>query len=275
MPVLVLGGTGEARQLAQMVSAMPEFSVTLSLAGRTARPQLPQGPGLQGPVLHVRSGGFGGADGLADYLRRHDIRVLVDATHPFAARISAHAVIAARATGVPLIVIDRPAWSPQAGDRWIDVGDMHDAATVLDAEFGAARQTVFLAIGRQEVAPFRAAPRHRYIVRSIEPVAPEHLPLDSALVLARGPFAAEAEHEMLRQCGVTVLVSKNSGGAATHGKLVAARQLGLPVIMVQRPPLAVADDASAIVVPDVAAALESLRGLGHALVPRSSIERGE
>lgn len=283
-PVLVLGGTGEGRQLAQSLGAWPQLAVTLSLAGRTAQPQLPPGR------VRVRTGGFGGAEGLADHLRREAVRALVDATHPFAARMSAHAIRAARLAGVPLIAVVRPAWVRQAGDRWIEVADMAGAVAAL----GAGAQTVFLAIGRQEVAAFRQAnfrqanfrqaSRHRYVVRSVDPVAPEHLPPGAAVVLARGPFAEEEERRLFETHGVTVIVAKNSGGEATYGKIAAARRLGLPVVMVRRPPVDAAGSApdatvpDAIVpdaiVPDVAAALAALRRLlPHP--PAPPVERGE
>lgn len=262
MPVLILGGTGEARRLAQRLDAWPGLAVTLSLAGRTAQPRLPDGARLA-----VRTGGFGGAEGLANHLRRAGVRALVDATHPFAARISAHAVVAARLAGVPLIAVERPAWTRQAGDRWVEVADAAGAAAAL----GEAPQTVFLAIGRQEVAAFRAAPQHRYIVRSIEPVARGDLPPDAAVVLARGPFAETDERRLFEAHGVTMVVAKNSGGAATYGKVAAARGLGLPVVMLRRAPQG-AEGAPAVTVPDVDAALAALRAVLHS---PASAERGE
>ncbi|MFC0219101.1 cobalt-precorrin-6A reductase [Pseudochelatococcus lubricantis] len=264
VPILILGGTGEARQLAQQLNTWPALAVTLSLAGRTAQPQLPQGG-----RLHVRTGGFGGVEGLSDHLRRQGVRVLIDATHPFAARMSAHAILAARLADVPLLAIDRPAWPRESGDRWIEVPDMAGAAAAL----GEAPQTVFLAIGRQEVAPFRRAPQHRYIVRSIEPVAQDALPPGATAVLARGPFAEADERRLFEMHGVTVIVAKNSGGAATYGKIAAARGLDLPVVMVQRPSVDAAGHAPDMTVPDADAALSALR----VLLPHLSApdDRGE
>lgn len=235
MRILILGGTGEASAL---VRGLPvPLSVTLSLAGRTSRPKAEAVP--------TRTGGFGGAEGLADWIARERTDLVIDATHPFAARISANAARACARTGVPLLAIRRPAWAPKPGDRWILVQDMAAAVEAL----GQAPRHVFLTIGRQEVAAFAAAPQHAYVVRAIEVVdlAVPRL----ACIQARGPFDAAAEAAFLAEARIEVLVSKNSGGAATYGKIAAARTLGLPVVMVARP--AKPDVPS---VPDVAAALD-------------------
>jgi precorrin-6A/cobalt-precorrin-6A reductase len=221
--MLILGGTADARQLAERLIDMPRVSVTLSLAGRTA--QARSQPGT------VRVGGFGGVDGLARYLTEHHIDVLVDATHPFAAQISANAVQAARKANVPLVALARAQWERQPGDQWIEASDVAHAASLL----GSAGKTVFLAIGRQEVAPFVAHPQHRYIVRSIDPVAPQDLPDGATVILDRGPFDAKAEKRLFEAHGVEIVVAKNSGGSATYGKIAAARALDLPVVMVARP----------------------------------------
>jgi precorrin-6A/cobalt-precorrin-6A reductase len=222
--VLILGGTGEARILAERLAARPGYRVTLSLAGRTAAPAR--------PACALRVGGFGGAGGLAAWLTAEGTGALVDATHPFARRISANARTAARAAGVPLVVLARPPWAPEPGDRWTRVPDMPAAARAL-AELPAAR--VLLAIGRQEVAAFRAAPQHRYLVRSVEPPDRADLPPRAETILARGPFPEPEERALLAARGIEVVVAKNSGGAATWGKIAAARALGLPVVMVDRP----------------------------------------
>jgi precorrin-6A/cobalt-precorrin-6A reductase len=219
--ILILGGTGEARALAGRLAARG-FGVTLSLAGRTRAPALPD--------CDVRVGGFGGAEGLAAYLRGERVAVLVDATHPFARRISANARAAAERAGVPLLVLARPPWVAVPGDRWTEVTDMAGAAAAL----GAVPRRVFLAIGRQEVAAFRAAPQHRYLVRSVEPAAEGDMPDGAVGILARGPFDVAAEARLLRAHGIEVVVAKNSGGDATYGKIAAARALGLPVVMVAR-----------------------------------------
>ncbi|MBH0237891.1 cobalt-precorrin-6A reductase [Methylobrevis albus] len=222
--ILLLGGTAEADAIARDLSGRPGIAALISLAGRTAEPR-PQ-------ALPTRVGGFGGADGLAAFLAAERIDLLVDATHPFAARISANAAAAAAATGVPLFRLARPAWQAEPGDRWTVVGD--NAAAV--AALGAAPRRVFLTIGRLGLADFAAAPQHHYLVRSIDP--PEGgVPLpDHRLLLARGPFDAGAEAALIAAERIDVLVTKNSGGPLTYGKIVAARRLGLPVVLVAPPP---------------------------------------
>jgi precorrin-6A/cobalt-precorrin-6A reductase len=199
--------------------------VTLSLAGRTALP-------VAQPVP-VRTGGFGGVDGLADYLRDQRIDALVDATHPYAAVISANAAAAATRAGIALVALRRPGWMPTAGDRWSEVERMADAVPAL----GEAPRRVFLALGRKEIAPFAAAPQHRYLVRSVDPVDPPLAVPHAVYLTARGPFPEAGERALLQQHGVEVIVAKNSGGDATYGKIAAARALGLRVIMLRRPPL--------------------------------------
>ena len=157
--------------------------------------------------------------------------MLADATHPFARRISANAALASADAGVPLVVLSRPPWTALPGDRWTRVADMAAAAAAI----GGPPRRVFLAIGRQEVAAFRAAPQHRYLVRSIEAVAPGDLPPGAAAILARGPFAEADERRLLEAQRIEVVVAKNSGGDAGYGKIAAARALGLPVVLIDRP----------------------------------------
>ncbi|WP_137933266.1 cobalt-precorrin-6A reductase [Mesorhizobium comanense] len=221
--ILILGGTTEARQLAGKLAV--RASVTLSLAGRT------ESPVAQG--VPVRSGGFGGAEGLAAYLRETSTRLLIDATHPYAARISANAAQAARATGVPIFALRRPGWVPMQGDRWTEVDSVTDAVPAL----GSSPRRVFLALGRQEVAAFEAAPQHHYLIRSVDPVEPKLAVPDAEYLLARGPFREADERTLLIEQRIEVVVSKNSGGTATYGKIAAARSLGLDVVMVRRPDL--------------------------------------
>ncbi|WP_421912459.1 cobalt-precorrin-6A reductase [Mesorhizobium sp.] len=223
--ILILGGTTEARQLAGSLAARADFSITLSLAGRT------ESPVAQG--VPVRSGGFGGADGLAAYLRKTSTGLLIDATHPYAARISANAASAAHATGVPIIALRRPGWERLDGDRWVEVDNVADAAGAL----GRGPRRVFLALGRQEVAAFEAAPQHHYLIRSVDPVEPGLAVPDADYLLARGPFREANERALLEDHRIDVVVSKNSGGEATYGKIAAARALGIEVIMVRRPAL--------------------------------------
>ncbi|MEX5721220.1 cobalt-precorrin-6A reductase [Geodermatophilus maliterrae] len=219
--VLVLGGTGEARRLAAALVA-EGVDVLSSLAGRVADPVLPDG--------EVRVGGFGGADGLAAWLAEHRPRAVVDATHPFAARITASAAAAAARQRTPLLRLQRPGWTPGPGDDWRYVDSLAAAAeAVRDAG------TVLLTTGRQGVGAF-AGLTGRVLVRSVDP--PDGpLPAEAVLLLARGPFAVEGEVALMRGHGVDVVVTKDSGGAMTEAKLVAARRLGLPVVLVRRPPV--------------------------------------
>jgi len=223
MRVLVLGGTFEAGKLADLLAGQSGISSTLSFAGRTNA--------LRAPQIPYRIGGFGGVEGLQAYLEAERIDVLVDATHPFAEQISRHAAIAAARAKIPLVVLSRPAWVAQPGDHWIDAADMAAAAAAL----GRKPRRVFLTIGRLQIGAFAAAPQHSYLIRTIEPLAlspnlPRH-----RVILGRGPFAVEAEEKLLREESIDVVVTKNSGGEAAFAKLRAARQLGLPVVMVARP----------------------------------------
>ena len=223
--LLLLGGTTESLELAERLRDEPRLEVVTSLAGRTVAHRLPPG--------RVRVGGFGGAAGLAGFLCTERIGLVVDATHPFAATISAHAALACADAGVPRLQVQRPAWSREAGDRWIEVSDMAAAAAALPG----LGHRVFLAIGRQELAAFAALPDHHLIARMVEaPVEP--LPLaDVELILARGPYSEAGERALYLRHGIDVVVSKNSGGAATYAKIAAARACGLPVVMVKRPAL--------------------------------------
>ncbi|MDP4022155.1 cobalt-precorrin-6A reductase [Methylobacterium sp. NEAU 140] len=221
--VLILGGTTEASALVRALAGRPDFLVTLSLAGRTAAPKPEPVP--------TRVGGFGGVDGLARYLAAEAIDRLIDATHPFAARISANAAAAAGRVGVPLLAIRRPAWTREPGDAWTEVDSIAEAVGAL----GPSPKRIFLTIGRQEAGSFAAAPQHAYLARTVEPLG-EALPVPRLTAIeARGPFDAAAEAALMRAHGVEIVVSKNAGGAATYGKIAAARALGLPVVMVRRP----------------------------------------
>jgi precorrin-6A/cobalt-precorrin-6A reductase len=245
--ILILGGTTEARRLAERLAERVDLSVRLSLAGRTAAPAAQPVP--------VRIGGFGGAAGLVDYLTAHDIAALIDATHPYAAIISANAARAAAAVGVPLLALCRPPWIPVAGDHWTEVTDVQDAVQVLDH----ARRRVFLALGRKELGPFAAAPQHYYLVRSVDPLDPP-LPMPhAAYVTGRGPFTEMADRALLTAHRIDVVVAKNSGGTATYSKIAAARTLGLPILMLRRPVLPA--------VPTVETVEEALCWFDHALAP--------
>ena len=220
--VLILGGTTEAGALARALEGDRRFAPTLSLAGVTRTPLL--------PAIPVRIGGFGGADGLRRWMAEAGTEALVDATHPFAQRISRNAVAAAAATGTAMLQVARPSWLPVPGDRWTVVPDMDAAA----ASLGTRPRRVLLTIGRKELAPFLAHPQHRYLVRSVDPPPPGSLPPDSVVLARRGPFALPEERALLLAHRIELLVTKNSGGDAA--KLVAARQAGLAVVMVARPP---------------------------------------
>jgi precorrin-6A/cobalt-precorrin-6A reductase len=217
--VLVLGGTGEARRLATaLVEAGAD--VLSSLAGRVADPVLPPG--------RVRIGGFGGVEGLTQALAEVD--AVVDATHPFAAAMTANAAAAAAATGTPLLRLQRPGWTAGPGDDWRWVASLEEAAAAV-----AGREAVFLTTGRQGLAAF-AGLTGAVLVRSVDPPEPP-LPPRTTVVLARGPFTVEEETALMREHAVDVLVTKDSGGAMTAAKLTAARDLGVPVVLVRRPPL--------------------------------------
>jgi len=223
MRVLILGGTTEASALARLLASDPRFEATLSLAGRTSAPRAQ-------PVA-TRIGGFGGIDGQVRYLRDHGIDAMIDATHPYAAQISAHAVAASAEAGVALASLVRPPWQRQEGDRWHEVASTHDAAVQL----GPKPRRVFLSLGRQDLHLFAAAPQHHYIARLIEPPQQAELPTDLVLLRQRGPFDLEAERRLLLDERIEVIVSKNSGGEATYPKIAAARALALPVVMIARP----------------------------------------
>jgi precorrin-6A/cobalt-precorrin-6A reductase len=223
--ILILGGTTEARLLAGRLAERADLTVTLSLAGRTAAPAAQRVP--------VRVGGFGGVDGLADYLSVERIDALIDATHPYAAVISANAAAAARMAGVAFVALRRPPWIAAAGDRWTEVADAEDAVRV----FGEAPRRVFLALGRQELAPFIDAPQHHYLIRSVDPVEPPLALPHATYITGRGPFDEASDRTLLTDNRIDIVVCKNSGGAATYGKIAAARALDLPVIILRRPPV--------------------------------------
>ena len=236
MKALILGGTTEATALARLLSGHPRIEAAVSLAGRTKQPVL--------PPLPTRIGGFGGVDGLAAHLAGNGIRAVVDATHPFADRISANAAAACARTGVPLLVLTRKPWTPGEGDRWIGVPDMAAAAEALRP----LGDSIFLTIGRQEVAVFEAVPDKSYLIRAVDPPEPAPKLPRYRLILDRGPFTLEGECALLEEHRIDAIVSKNSGGTATEAKLEAARRRGIPVVMVERPPgngVAEAHDAAA------------------------------
>jgi precorrin-6A/cobalt-precorrin-6A reductase len=232
--VLILGGTTEARLLAGHLAARPDLSVTVSLAGRTTQ--------IVDQNAATRIGGFGGAAGLAAYLRSEGIDALIDATHPYAAAISANAVDAVKVTGTPFLALRRPAWIAVPGDQWTEVDDMDDAVAAL----GPIPQRVFLALGRREIGAFERAPQHFYLVRSVDPIAPPPTFPHAVYVVARGPFSEAGDRALLETERIDVIVSRNSGGDAAYGKIAAARALGIGMIMARRPKLPEADTVETV-----------------------------
>jgi precorrin-6A/cobalt-precorrin-6A reductase len=221
---LILGGTGDANRLADAFFRA-RIDAIYSYAGRTQVPL--------GHALPVRIGGFGGADGLADYIKSERITHVIDATHPFAAEMSRHAVEACTATGTLLLALERSPWRKVPGDIWIEVGDLAAAVAALPEQ----RARVFLAIGRQHIVPFAAKPQHAYTLRFVD--APDGtVPLpDAELIISRGPFTLESDRALMQSRGIMWLVARNSGGDGARDKIDAARELGIPVIMIARPDL--------------------------------------
>lgn len=222
--ILILGGTTEASALAGALARRGDRAV-LSYAGRVAQPKAQPVP--------TRIGGFGGAAGLVDYLREERVTHLVDATHPFAARMSGNAVDAAARAGIPLIALTRPAWAEEPGDEWRHVPDIPAAV----ASLAGPRRAVMLALGRMHVGAFAAQPHHRYLLRFVDmPAVVPELP-DHRLVVDRGPFDIEGDVALMRHHSIDLVVCKNAGGTGAQAKLIAARRLGVPVVMIDRPVL--------------------------------------
>lgn len=220
--LLILGGTTEASRLAEAVAAIGA-PATLSYAGRVSRPK-------EQPVP-IRVGGFGGPCGLAEYIRHERVTHVIDATHPFAAAMSANAATGAEEAGVPLVALTRPPWRPIAGDDWVCVPDMESAVAALSGE---ARR-VMLAIGRLHIDEFAAQPQHHYLLRLVDmPETAPPLP-DHEIIVSRGPFTAMGDTKLFADHKIDVVVAKNSGGAGAAAKLAAARALGLRVILIDRP----------------------------------------
>ncbi|MEG3842516.1 cobalt-precorrin-6A reductase [Microcoleus sp. herbarium14] len=224
--LLILGGTGDAAELAARASQIADIEVVSSLAGRTQQPFTPK-------TGTVRIGGFGGAAGLAQFLLDRPIDLSIDATHPFAARISFNAAAAAAECNVPHLMLVRPAWEMVEGDRWIEVASHSEAAMALSGQ----SQRVFLTIGRQELAAFAGLDAIWCLMRAIDPPALNTPIPNGKLLLDRGPFNLENERKLLLEYHIDTVVSKNSGGDATYAKIIAAREMGIPVVMVQRPPI--------------------------------------
>jgi precorrin-6A/cobalt-precorrin-6A reductase len=224
--ILLLGGTTEASSLAGRLAQDASVEATLSLAGRTANPAA--------SPLPTRIGGFGGIEGLTDYLRQERIDLFVDATHPFAANISTNAIAASAATGVPLLAIERPPWAPVAGDNWVEHESIAEAVAALPEE----PQDVFSGLGRQAIDALRSAPQHRYVIRVVDQIEiPGGLP-HARFIAARGPFRTDDDTKLFEEHGIRYVLAKNAGGSAAYSKIEAARDLGIKVHMVRRPTMA-------------------------------------
>ncbi|MBX5167258.1 MULTISPECIES: cobalt-precorrin-6A reductase [unclassified Rhizobium] len=250
--ILILGGTSEARLLAGSLAARGNCDVLLSLAGRTEKPAAQPVP--------VRIGGFGGAAALADFLKAGGYDLLIDATHPFAERISANAAFAAETSGITTIALRRPEWQRQPGDRWREVQSIPAAIEAL----GPSPRHVFLATGRQGAHHAEAAAQHFYLIRSVDPVERPLALANVDYLLDRGPFTLEGESALLKQHHIDAIIAKNSGGAATYAKIEAARLLGIEVMMVAR--------ASASTVKTVDTVEAALATIDHLVPP--AIKRG-
>lgn len=223
MRLLLLGGTAEARELAARLASEPGLSVVSSLAGRVRDPLLPAG--------EVRVGGFGGVAGLAGWLQDERVGLVVDATHPYAATMQANAAAACGRLGLPRLRLARPGWRERDGDRWRWVGSLDEAAAALPS----LGSRVFLTTGRQGLAPFAGLERLWFLIRCVDPPSGP-LPPRREVLLARGPYDREQERALMERFEVEVLVTKDSGGSLTAGKLAAGRDLGLQVVVVRRPP---------------------------------------
>ena len=221
--LLILGGTGDATKLAACTADILGLETITALAGRTSKPGAVAGT--------VRVGGFGGEIGLTEYLQAMKIDLTIDATHPFAARISWNAAQAAVVVGIPHLMLVRPDWERLPSDDWIEVDSIERAVTAIPATI----ERIFVTIGRQQLAPFAHLTDRWCLIRSIDPPDPEIVLPPGKLLLDRGPFCLESERQLLQDYQIQAIVSKNSGGDATYAKIIAARELNIPVIMVQRP----------------------------------------
>ena len=234
MRVLILGGTGEAAELAAKVANIQGIEAISSLAGRTREPSIPLGD--------LRIGGFGGVAGLAKYLHQMKIDLLIDATHPFATQIALNAADAAMEVKIPRMKLIRQPWEKVNGDRWIEVDNIKTAADVLENQ----SQRVFLSIGRQEIGAFSHLHQIWFLMRMIDPPEPQALVQPGILLCDRGPFQLDNEREILINHQIDTIVSKNSGGDATYAKIIAARELKLQVVMISRPPVPPGEQATDI-----------------------------
>lgn len=232
--LLIFGGTGDAVRLAAQTAKIPGLETITAVAGRTSDPRAVAG--------NVRVGGFGGELGLRQYLQTMSIDLTIDATHPFAAQISGNAARAAAVVGIPHLMVVRPAWERSSLDNWIEVNTVEAAVAAIPD----TAQRIFLTIGRQQLAPFASLTDRWCLIRSIDPPDPNIVLPPGKLLLDRGPFSLELERQLLRDYQIQAIVSKNSGGEATYAKIIAARELGIPVVMVQCPIAPQGDRVSSI-----------------------------
>lgn len=220
--ILILGGTQEASELAKKAASLTNIQVKLSLAGRTSQAVASN---------NLRVGGFGGVAGLIKYLKSEKIDLLIDATHPFAAKISQNAAIAAENLQLPFLMLIRPKWESVVGDKWIEVENIPAAVEILPS----LAERVFLTIGRQEVTAFSQVENIWFLMRTIEKPSSDIVLPKGLLLLERGPFDKDSEKQLLKKHNIDTIVSKNSGGNATYAKIIAAQELGIKVVMVKRP----------------------------------------
>lgn len=224
MKLLILGGTQEARELAEKAANLPNIKVKISLAGRTNQAVISE---------KMRVGGFGGVAGLIKYLEAENIDLLIDATHPFAAKISHNVAIAAEQLELPRLMLIRAEWESVPGDKWIEVENIQAAVDILPS----FAKRVFLTIGRQEVTAFSQLDNIWFLMRMIEKPSSNIVLPKGLLLLEQGPFSKDLEKQLLQKHNIDTIVSKNSGGNATYAKIIAARELGIKVVMVKRPML--------------------------------------
>ncbi len=226
MNVLILGGTSEASELIILLASYPYIKPILSLAGRTKNPVLPQ--------VETRIGGFGGAEGLAAYIKENNIKAVVCATHPFARQMPFNAYEAAKITNTPVLFLLRPAWKPNEDDQWIEVASHQDAIKQYSLIHKDGPLNIFLTVGRMDLDSYKDSGPHFYLARTIDELTEK--PLQNAFYInIRPPFTVEKELSLMREYEIDVVVTKNSGGEATKAKLIAARELGIPVIIIKRP----------------------------------------
>jgi precorrin-6A/cobalt-precorrin-6A reductase len=222
--ILLLGGTTEAREIAEVLATRPSFEAVMSLAGATTI------PGQY--ALPLRIGGFGGSEGLALFLRENKVDLLVNATHPYANQMWLNAIQASRLAQVPLVVFHRPEWVPTEADRWSYARDIGSAVSKLKR---MRARNIFLPLGRKELVKFEAVPKHRYLIRAIEVFDPPLKLPHVTYLKARPPFDKAAEIALMKRHRIDLMIVKNSGGSASYAKMVAARELGIDTIVVRRP----------------------------------------